>query len=42
MREIQVGKKNDDDVVVTGGLREGDVVALVDPTKAAKQAKKKI
>ena len=41
-REIQVGKKNEDEIVVTGGLREGEVVAMVDPFKAAKQAKKKI
>lgn len=41
-RQIQVGKKNEDEVVVTGGLREGESVALVDPTKAQKQGKKKI
>ena len=42
MRQIQVGRQNEDELVVTGGLKEGDVVALVDPVKAAKQAKKKI
>jgi multidrug efflux pump subunit AcrA (membrane-fusion protein) len=42
MRPIQIGRQNEDEVVVTGGLHEGDVVALVDPVKAAKQAKKKI
>jgi len=42
MRQIQVGRQNEDELVVTHGLREGDVVALVDPVKAAKQAKKKI
>ncbi len=42
MRSIQVGKKNEEDVVVTGGLREGENVALVDPFKAQKQGKKKI
>lgn len=42
MRQIQVGRQNEDEIVVTGGLKEGDVVALVDPVKAAKQAKKKI
>ena len=42
MRQIQIGRQNEDEVVVTGGLHEGDVVALVDPVKAAKQAKKKI
>jgi multidrug efflux pump subunit AcrA (membrane-fusion protein) len=41
-RAIQVGRKNEDEIVVTGGLQEGDTVALVDPVKAAKQAKKKI
>ncbi|HUP05063.1 MAG TPA: hypothetical protein VMU19_13800 [Bryobacteraceae bacterium] len=40
MRQIQVGRQNEDEIVVTGGLHEGDVVALVDPVKAAKQAKK--
>jgi len=42
MRQIQIGRQNEDELVVTGGLKEGDVVALVDPVKAAKQAKKKI
>ena len=42
MRQIQVGRQNEDEVVVLSGLHEGDVVALVDPVKAAKQAKKKI
>jgi multidrug efflux pump subunit AcrA (membrane-fusion protein) len=42
MRPIQIGRQNEDEIVVTGGLHEGDVVALVDPVKAAKQAKKKI
>jgi hypothetical protein len=42
MRPIQIGRQNEDEIVVTGGLKEGDVVALVDPVKAAKQAKKKI
>jgi HlyD family secretion protein len=42
MRQIQIGRQNEDEVVVTGGLHEGDVVALVDPVKASKQAKKKI
>ena len=40
MRQIQVGKKNEDEVLVTGGLREGESVALVDPTKAQKGKKK--
>ena len=42
MRQIQIGRKNEDELVVTGGLKDGDLVALVDPVKAAKQAKKKI
>jgi RND family efflux transporter MFP subunit len=42
VRPIQIGKKNDEDIVVTGGLREGETVALEDPVKLAKQAKKKI
>jgi multidrug efflux pump subunit AcrA (membrane-fusion protein) len=42
MRQITIGRQNEDELVVTGGLHEGDVVALVDPVKAAKQAKKKI
>lgn len=41
-RPIQVGKRNDEDIVVTGGLREGEVIALEDPVKMARQAKKKI
>jgi HlyD family secretion protein len=39
---IQVGKQNDDDVIVTGGLKEGDVVTLESPAEAAKRAKKKL
>lgn len=42
VRRIQIGKQNEEDLVVTGGLKEGDTVALIDPVKAAKQAKKKI
>jgi multidrug efflux pump subunit AcrA (membrane-fusion protein) len=42
VRQIQIGKQNEEDLVVTGGLKEGDMVALVDPIKATKQAKKKI
>ena len=39
---IQVGKQNDDDLIVTGGLKEGDVVTLESPADAAKRAKKKL
>lgn len=42
MRNIEIGKRNDDDVVVTGGLKEGDVVALESPAEVAKKAKKKL
>ena len=41
-RKIQVGKQNDDDIVVTGGLQEGDTVTLENPAEAAKRAKKKL
>src|SRR5215468_4577497 len=30
-RNIEVGKQNDEDIIVTGGLKEGDVVALENP-----------
>ncbi|HYW47206.1 MAG TPA: efflux RND transporter periplasmic adaptor subunit [Bryobacteraceae bacterium] len=42
VRQIQVGKRNDDDIVVTGGLKEGEIVTLEDPIEAAKRAKKKL
>jgi HlyD family secretion protein len=41
IRNITVGKKNDDDIVVTGGLKEGEIVTLESPAEAAKRAKKK-
>jgi multidrug resistance efflux pump len=41
-REIQLGKQNDDDVIVSGGLKEGDVVTLENPADSAKRAKKKL
>jgi RND family efflux transporter MFP subunit len=41
-RQIEVGKQNDDDVIVTSGLKEGDVVTLESPADAAKRAKKKL
>jgi RND family efflux transporter MFP subunit len=40
-RQIQIGKRNETDVVVTAGLREGEVVATEDPVKLARAAKKK-
>ena len=42
VRQIQVGKRNDDDIIVTGGLHEGEIVTLENPIEAAKRAKKKL
>jgi len=41
-RHIEVGKRNDDDIIVTSGLREGEIVALESPAEAVKRAKKKL
>jgi len=41
IRPIDLGKKNEEDTVVTGGLKEGDLVTLESPQEAAKRAKKK-
>ena len=41
-RNIQVGRRNDDDIIVTGGLKEGDLVTLESPADAAKRARKKL
>jgi multidrug efflux pump subunit AcrA (membrane-fusion protein) len=41
-RPIEVGLRNETDIVVVKGLREEEMVALVDPTEAAKKAKKKL
>jgi RND family efflux transporter MFP subunit len=40
VRPIEVGKRNENDIVVLSGLREGEVVALENPIEAAKKAKK--
>lgn len=40
MRTIEVGKRNEDDVVVLKGLAEGEVVTLENPLEAAKRARK--
>ena len=40
IRPIQVGKRNDTDMIVLSGLREGEEVALENPIEAAKRAKK--
>jgi len=42
LRPISVGKRNDDDIIVTGGLKEGEMVTLETPAEAAKRAKKKL
>jgi RND family efflux transporter MFP subunit len=41
-RNIEVGKQNDDDIIVSGGLQEGEVVTLENPAEAAKRAKRKM
>ena len=40
VRMIEVGKRNDTDLVVTKGLEPGESVALENPIEAAKKAKK--
>ncbi|HYZ85677.1 MAG TPA: efflux RND transporter periplasmic adaptor subunit [Bryobacteraceae bacterium] len=40
IREIEVGKRNDSDIVVLKGLKEGEQVTLENPIEAAKKAKK--
>jgi len=40
LREIEVGKRNETDMVVLKGLKEGETVALENPVEAAKKAKK--
>jgi multidrug efflux pump subunit AcrA (membrane-fusion protein) len=42
IRNIQIGKRNDEDIVVTGGLKEGEIVTLESPADAAKRARKKL
>jgi multidrug efflux pump subunit AcrA (membrane-fusion protein) len=42
VRNIKIGERNDEDVVVTGGLKEGEIVTLESPAEAAKRAKKKL
>jgi multidrug efflux pump subunit AcrA (membrane-fusion protein) len=41
-RTIEVGKRNDEDLVVLKGLREGELVTLEKPEEAAKRARKKL
>lgn len=40
IRQITVGKRNEDDMVVLSGLREGELVTLENPAEAARRAKK--
>ena len=40
MHGIEVGKRNESDIVVLKGLKEGDRIALENPIEAAKRAKK--
>lgn len=40
IRAIEVGKRNDTDMVVVKGLHEGEIVALENPIEAARRAKK--
>jgi HlyD family secretion protein len=40
IRAIEVGKRNDTDIIVLKGLKEGEQVALENPIEAAKKAKK--
>ncbi len=42
VRTIAVGKRNEDDMVVLEGLKEGDLVTLENPAEAAKRARKKL
>jgi len=42
VRPIQVGRRNDEDIIVTGGLKEGEIVTLESPADAAKRARKKL
>jgi len=41
-RPIEVGKRNEEDIVVVSGLKEGEVVTLENPAEALKRAKKKL
>jgi HlyD family secretion protein len=42
IRPIQVGERNDEDTIVTSGLKEGETVTLESPADAAKRSKKKL
>jgi HlyD family secretion protein len=40
IRQIEVGKRNENDIVVLKGLQPGETIALENPIEAAKKAKK--
>jgi multidrug efflux pump subunit AcrA (membrane-fusion protein) len=40
LRKIEIGKRNDNDIVVLNGLKEGEVIAIENPIEAARRAKK--
>lgn len=40
VRQIQVGKRNDSEIVVTNGLKEGEAVSLENPADSARKQKK--
>jgi RND family efflux transporter MFP subunit len=40
IRNIEVGKRNENDLIVASGLDEGEIVTLENPVEAAKRAKK--
>jgi HlyD family secretion protein len=42
LRGIEVGPRNEEDIVVVKGLKEGELVTLEDPKEAARRAKKKL
>jgi HlyD family secretion protein len=41
-RTIEVGQRNDDDLVLLKGLKEGELVTLESPEEAASRGKKKL
>lgn len=40
IREIEVGRRNDNEIVVSKGLKEGETIYLENPVEAAKRARK--
>ena len=42
IKRVQIGQRNDDDLIVTGGLKEGEIVTLESPADAIKRSKKKL